>query len=84
SNNQRPLEWRRRQLHALRSLLEDNQESIIAVLNEDLRKGRAEAAVAEVWDILGQVSFMDQSLEGFVGKEALPTPIHQKPLSFEV
>ena len=78
------MEWRRRQLNSLRSLLENNLEPISAALAEDLHKSRAEAAIAEVWDPLGQVAFMDQHLESLCGKEVLPTPIHQRPLSFEV
>eukprot|EP00904_Undaria_pinnatifida_P005745 jgi/Undpi1/22/HiC_scaffold_1.g00022.m1 len=71
-------------LHSLKCLLEDNEGSIIAALKEDLRKGTAEAAISEVWDTLGQVVFMEQNLESFCRKEAIPTPIHQKPLSFEM
>lgn len=79
----RPLEWRRRQLRSLRRMLEENQDAICTALAEDLRKPFAEAAIGEVYEVLGQTSYMDKNLENFTKVEKIPTPLHQKPLSFE-
>lgn len=65
-------------------MLEENQDAICTALAEDLRKPFAEAAIGEVYEVLGQTSYMDKNLENFTKVEKIPTPLHQKPLSFEV
>lgn len=51
----RPLEWRRRQLEALRRLVDENEEALLEALKADLHRGRFAALALEIWDVLGQV-----------------------------
>lgn len=51
----RPLEWRRRQLDAMHRMMDENEEAMVNALKVDLHRGRFGALTAEVWDVLGQV-----------------------------
>lgn len=51
----RPLEWRRRQLDSLLRMLDENEDAMVDALNVDLHRNRFTSCALELWDIVGQV-----------------------------
>lgn len=65
-------------------MIEDNLDAIAKAVVDDMRRPYPETVVAEVWDVIGEIIYSQKNLESLAKKEKLPTPLHQKPLSFEV
>lgn len=54
--HERSLEWRRKQLNALRRMCEENEDAMADALKKDLRRCYNTAVTWELWDIIAQVS----------------------------
>lgn len=68
----------------MRTMVEDNMEEFTKAVTEDLRRPYGETVLAELYDVVGEIVFFNQNLEAFSAPEVLPTPLAQKPMSFEV
>lgn len=55
NEHERSLEWRRKQLSALRRMCEENEDAMVEALKKDLRRCYNTAVTYELWDILRQV-----------------------------
>ncbi|CAN0175451.1 unnamed protein product [Ectocarpus sp. 4 AP-2014] len=55
SGTTRSLEWRRKQLNALRRMCEENEDAMADALKKDLRRCYNTAVTYELWDIIAQV-----------------------------
>lgn len=65
-------------------MVEDNLDAIAKAAINDMRRPYLEIVVLEVWDVIGEIIYFQKNLDSLAKKERLPTPLHQKPLSFEV
>ncbi|CAM9616378.1 unnamed protein product [Ectocarpus sp. 13 AM-2016] len=84
SGTTRSLEWRRKQLNALRRMCEENEDAMADALKKDLRRCYNTAVTYELWDIIVQIGYMEDNLEKMTKNEKMPAPLILKPLSFEV
>ncbi|CAM9855598.1 unnamed protein product [Ectocarpus sp. 6 AP-2014] len=84
SGTTRSLEWRRKQLNALRRMCEENEDAMVDALKKDLRRCYNTAVTYELWDIIAQIGYMEDNLENMAKNEKMPAPLALKPLSFEV
>lgn len=64
--------------------MEENLGAIAKAVNDDLHTPYTEAVLLEVWDVIAETIYFQKNLESFTKKEKLPTPLNQRPLSFEV
>ncbi len=74
-----PADWRRRQLDALVSMLEDNEETFSAALKADLGKPAAEAWLTEISFVIGAARHASRYLRRWMRDRHVPTPALIKP-----
>lgn len=77
----RPLTARRRNLDALRRMLEDNREKFEQALHADLRKSKREAGITEIDAVLGEISHVLRHLTRWTSPQRVRTPLVLFPSS---
>ncbi len=70
--------WRRDQLHALSSLLDNHQQEILNALNEDLRKPPTEA-LFEIIAIKQEIKLAQKNLSNWMKSKQINVPVSLKP-----
>ncbi len=79
SGRTRPIEWRLRQLKAIKTMIKAHQEEIIGALGKDLGKPPIEALVAEVSFMVQEVDHFRKALPGWMKPEKVSTPLPVQP-----
>ncbi len=75
----RPLAWRKEQLHALRRLVAEGEDDLLAALAADLGKPPVEALVSDISFVGGGVDAALAGLDGWVRPERVSVPAVQQP-----
>lgn len=75
----RPLAWRRAQLRALRTLVEENSGAFTAALQADLRRPEFECVVHETATVLAEIKIALGKLGEWTGRTTVPTPAGMLP-----
>jgi aldehyde dehydrogenase (NAD+) len=75
----RPLAWRREQLQALRALLTENADALLAALRADLRKPDVESWTTELSFTIGEIDLARKKLHSWAKPRRLPTPLPLQP-----
>ncbi len=79
SGKTRPLGWRLRQLAALRSLVVEREQEILAALKADVGKPAIEAYAAEVSYMKNELGMLLKKLPCWVKPETVSAPMFTKP-----
>src|SRR6202035_1974039 len=80
----RPVEWRERQLIALRSMMKDHAEDFYAALWTDLRRNRIEADFVDVKFMTSEIDHVLAHLRRWMKPVPLSTPYQLAPSHAEV
>jgi acyl-CoA reductase-like NAD-dependent aldehyde dehydrogenase len=80
----RPLEWRERQLIALRSMIKDHAEDFYAALWTDLRRNRIEADLIDVKYMTSEIDHVLTHLRRWMKPVPICTPLQLAPSHGEV
>jgi len=75
----RPIEWRERQLIALRTMMKDRAEDFYAALWTDLRRNRTDADWTDVKYLESEINHALVHLRGWMTPKALSTPLVLAP-----
>jgi aldehyde dehydrogenase (NAD+) len=79
SGRTRPLEWRLRQLDAIRRMTEEHESEILAALREDLGKPEHEGFMADVHYTLSELALVRKNLRRWMKPERVSTPMFALP-----
>ena len=79
SGRTKPLAWRRRQLQALRRLLDEREPEFARALQRDLGKPPLETLVTELGLVRGEVDLALRNLRRWTRGERLPVPLSLQP-----
>ncbi len=79
SGRTRPLEWRRRQLHGIGRMMQEQEAVLVAALVEDLRKPLQEAWMAELSFIQGEAAYASKHLSRWADPRRVRTPLVGQP-----
>ena len=79
SGRTKPLAWRRRQLQALRRLLDEREPEFARALQQDLGKPPLETLVTELGLVRGEVDLALRNLRRWTRGERLPVPLSLQP-----
>ena len=71
----RDLDWRKKQLRALKSLLVDNEQAIADALWKDFRKSNFETAVTETGIVISEIDYVLSHLGSWVKAKRVSTPL---------
>ncbi|GAB2511810.1 aldehyde dehydrogenase (NAD+) [Paramicrobacterium agarici] len=77
----KPYEWRREQLHALRSLLIDNQDLLERALSRDLGKHPTESQTTEIGIVLAELDHTLSRLRRWLRPRRVSVPLVLAPAS---
>lgn len=80
----RPLEWRVKQLQALRRMLQENEPAIVEAMRKDLHRPSRETTLTEVIDGVAHCHYYERNLKRLTKAETIPTPFNAKPMVFKV
>ncbi|MEU4046169.1 aldehyde dehydrogenase family protein [Streptomyces antibioticus] len=80
----RPAAWRRRQLHALRSMLRRHTSDIEEALYDDLRKGRTESHLTEIGGVLTEIEHALRHLDRWMKPRRVGVPLNIKPATARI
>ncbi|XP_014467617.1 PREDICTED: aldehyde dehydrogenase, dimeric NADP-preferring isoform X2 [Dinoponera quadriceps] len=69
SGKTRPIEWRIKQLKQLQHMLKETSSSIIAVLEEDLRKSKYESYIAEIDYVTQEITYVLMHIKEWAAPE---------------
>lgn len=75
----RPLAFRRRQLEAMRRMIEENEAIFLDALQEDLRKPAFEAILAETGFLVGEIKHALKHLDRWAAPRRVRAPLAVKP-----
>jgi aldehyde dehydrogenase (NAD+) len=75
----RPVEWRRRQLEALKALLADNRDRFFAALRQDLRRNDVDSDLMDVGFCIKEAEYALKHMHHWVKAEHEPTPLLLEP-----
>ncbi len=75
----RPLSWRKKQLHAMIAMLEENEAEFSAALRDDLGKPDLEGYVTDIAFVIGEVKLMLKNLRRWNRPQRVRTPIVAMP-----
>ena len=79
SGRTRPIEWRRRQLQQLRSLVRENADELVSALQADLGKPTLEAWTTDIGIVAQEVGLALKNLKRWTRPEKVSTPLNQQP-----
>lgn len=80
----RPVAWRRAQLLAVKAMLHDGEERLLAALAGDLSKGATEAYATEIGVTLSDLDHTLKHLDEWTTPRRVKVPVTQKPGRAEV
>jgi aldehyde dehydrogenase (NAD+) len=75
----RPLSWRKAQLEAMITMLEEHQDELSAALKTDLGRGVEEAWLYDIGFTITEVKLMLKNLKKWTSPRKVPTPLVTKP-----
>jgi aldehyde dehydrogenase (NAD+) len=75
----RPLEWRRAQLHALKTLLAEGEHELLAALARDLGKSVVEGFLTEIAMVRAEIDYTLRHLEAWLRPHKVTVPAKQLP-----
>lgn len=75
----RSVEWRKQQLRALQSLMEENEAAITEVLAEDLDRNRFEAYIADIATTVGEAKYAVKRVRRWMRRKYLLLEAPQLP-----
>ncbi|MQY06435.1 aldehyde dehydrogenase family protein [Actinomadura macrotermitis] len=75
----RPLAWRRRQLHALRALLDEHAPDLTEALRADLGKSPVEAFTSELRFVTNEIDHALRHLDGWARPRRVSVPVSLRP-----
>jgi aldehyde dehydrogenase (NAD+) len=75
----RPVEWRKAQLAALRTLLAEGEPEMIAALQRDLGKSPVEGFVTEIAMVRAEIDYTLAHLDSWLRPEKVHVPVKQQP-----
>jgi aldehyde dehydrogenase (NAD+) len=75
----RPLEWRRAQLHALKALLAEGEQELLAALALDLGKSAVEGFLTEIAMVRAEIDYTLRHLETWLRPHKVTVPVKQLP-----
>ena len=79
SGHTRPLEWRRKQLNGIITMLEENEPAFLAALKTDLGKPEVEGFITDIAFVTSEVKMMLKTLDKWNKPERVPTPLVTMP-----
>ena len=71
----KPLEWRERQLRALRRMLVDDADALCDALAADLGKSRTESMITEIGFTVNEIDHLLKHLRSWLRPERVPVPV---------
>ena len=75
----RGADWRRGQLEALKALLEENRESFLAVLRDDLHRNDVDSELMDVGFCVKEAEYALKHMHDWMKPEREPTPVILEP-----
>jgi aldehyde dehydrogenase (NAD+) len=84
SGRTRSVEWRMRQLDAIRKMLVDREDEILDALHVDLGRPRLESFIGETGFMVKEVDHARRHLREWMKPERVPTPVVLQPGKSEV
>jgi acyl-CoA reductase-like NAD-dependent aldehyde dehydrogenase len=75
----RGADWRRGQLEALKALLEENRESFLAVLREDLHRNDVDSELMDVGFCVKEAEYALKHMHDWMKPQREPTPVILEP-----
>jgi acyl-CoA reductase-like NAD-dependent aldehyde dehydrogenase len=75
----RDVEWRRAQLEALKALLQENRESFLAVLRQDLRRNDVDSELMDVGFCVKEAEYALKHMHDWMKPQREPTPVILEP-----
>jgi len=79
SGRTKSYEWREKQLKAIRQMVTDSSDQILAAVGGDLGRPVMENFLAEVSAVCGEVDFVLANLKSWMQPQAVSTPLLQQP-----
>jgi aldehyde dehydrogenase (NAD+) len=80
----RPLDWRREELRAVKRLLAEGEEELIAAMREDIGKPAVEARLTDLSFVSAEVDVMSRHLDRWARPERVAVPLVQMPGRAEI
>jgi aldehyde dehydrogenase (NAD+) len=75
----RPVEWRRAQLHALRTMLAEGESELLTALARDLGKSAVEGFVTEIALVRAEIDYTLHHLDSWLRPQKVAIPAKQLP-----
>jgi aldehyde dehydrogenase (NAD+) len=79
SGKTRSLAWRQQQLHAVRRLVEENEQALIEALKKDMGRSEFETTVAETGYLIGEVKYTLKHLAKWMKPKKVKAPLAAQP-----
>jgi aldehyde dehydrogenase (NAD+) len=79
SGHTRPIEWRKRQLQAFKSMLEERYPDFAAALDKDLRKNAMETYTSEIGFVVTEIEHALAHIDAWVRPQRVDTPLYMQP-----
>ncbi len=80
----RPVEWRKAQLHALKTLLTEGEQELLAALALDLGKSGVEAFLTEIALVRAEIDYALHHLDAWLRPEKVHVPVKQQPATARI
>jgi aldehyde dehydrogenase (NAD+) len=79
SGKTRSLAWRQQQLHAIRRMVEENEQAFLEALKKDMGRSEFETTVAELGYLVGEVKYTLKHLPKWMKPKKVKTPLVAQP-----
>jgi aldehyde dehydrogenase (NAD+) len=84
SGRTRPLAWRREQLLALKRLLRENGDDLVAAVHADLGRPELEGWITDVTVTIGEIDLTLKNLARWTRPERVATPLNMQPAASRI
>jgi aldehyde dehydrogenase (NAD+) len=79
SGKTRPIEWRKQQIHAIRRLVEENEQAWMDALKKDMGRSAFETTVAETNYLIGEAKYTIKHLAKWMKHKRVKAPLVAQP-----
>jgi aldehyde dehydrogenase (NAD+) len=79
SGKTRSIEWRQQQLHSVRRMIEENEQTFLDAINKDMGRSGFETTLAETGYLIGEVKYTLKHLAKWMKPKKVKTPMVAQP-----
>ncbi|MFW6051277.1 MAG: aldehyde dehydrogenase family protein [Myxococcota bacterium] len=79
SGKTRPLAWRKQQLHAIKRMIEENEEAFTEAIRKDMGRSAFETTLAETGYLVGEVKYTLKHLDRWAKPKKVKAPMAAQP-----